>query len=78
MDELAYDNSAYEHSVIGSMADLSAASVDDVAAFFKTYYAPNNAVVGDRRRRRTRRRRSRRSSKYFGAIPGSRRPPRWT
>jgi len=44
-DELAYENFAYEHSVIGSMADLSAATVDDVAAFFKTYYAPNNAVV---------------------------------
>jgi predicted Zn-dependent peptidase len=50
MDLLAYDNAAYEHSVIGSMADLNAASVDDVASFFKTYYAPNNAVlaiVGD-------------------------------
>ena len=50
LDELAYDNFAYKHSVIGSMADLSAASVEDVAAFFKTYYAPNNAVlaiVGD-------------------------------
>ena len=50
LDELAYDNPAYEHSVIGSMADLNAASVADVAAFFKTYYAPNNAVlaiVGD-------------------------------
>src|SRR5688500_4126853 len=45
IDELAYDNFAYEHSVIGSMEDLSAASVDDVATFFKTYYAPNNAVV---------------------------------
>src|SRR5918998_4088561 len=45
IDELAYDNFAYEHSVIGSMADLSAAAVEDVAAFFKTYYAPNNAVV---------------------------------
>ncbi|HSD11321.1 MAG TPA: pitrilysin family protein, partial [Candidatus Binatia bacterium] len=45
LDELAYENFAYEHSVIGSMADLDAASVDDVAAFFKTYYAPNNAVV---------------------------------
>jgi zinc protease len=44
-DELAYDNFAYEHSVIGSMEDLSAATVDDVAAFFKTYYAPNNAVL---------------------------------
>jgi zinc protease len=50
IDELAYENFAYEHSVIGSMADLDAASVEDVAAFFKMYYAPNNAVlsiVGD-------------------------------
>jgi predicted Zn-dependent peptidase len=45
IDELAYDNFAYEHSVIGSMDDLSAASVEDVASFFKMYYAPNNAVV---------------------------------
>lgn len=45
LDALAYDNPAYEHSVIGSMTDLNAASVDDVASFFKTYYAPNNAVV---------------------------------
>jgi predicted Zn-dependent peptidase len=45
MGELAYDNPAYEHSVIGSMEDLNAASVEDVASFFKMYYAPNNAVV---------------------------------
>jgi zinc protease len=47
---LIYDNFAYKHTVIGSMEDLSAATVEDVAAFFKTYYAPNNAVltlVGD-------------------------------
>jgi zinc protease len=40
----------YSWSVIGSMADLSAASVDDVKDFFRTYYAPNNAtlaLVGD-------------------------------
>ncbi len=45
-----YDNPAYGHPTIGSMEDLDAASVDDVRAFFKTYYAPNNAVlviVGD-------------------------------
>lgn len=42
---LIYDNFAYKHSVIGSMDDLNAASVEDVAAFFKMYYAPNNAVV---------------------------------
>ena len=50
LETLAYDNPAYEHSVIGSMEDLNAASVEDVASFFKTYYAPNNAVlaiVGD-------------------------------
>ena len=40
VDELATENFAYEHSVIGSMTDLSAASVDDVSAFFKMYYAP--------------------------------------
>ena len=34
------------------MDDLNAASVEDVATFFKTYYAPNNAVLVDRRRRR--------------------------
>src|SRR5262245_54972048 len=48
--ELLYDNFAYKHTTIGSMEDLNAASVDDVASFFKMYYAPNNAVltlVGD-------------------------------
>jgi len=31
--------------VIGSMDDLSAATVTDVQNFFRTYYAPNNAVL---------------------------------
>jgi predicted Zn-dependent peptidase len=47
---LIYDNFAYKHTTIGSMEDLNAASVEDVAAFFKMYYAPNNAtlvLVGD-------------------------------
>jgi zinc protease len=35
----------YHHSTIGSMEDLSAASMDDVSSFFATYYAPNNAVL---------------------------------
>src|SRR6476660_1856612 len=50
INEQAYKNFAYSHSVIGSMADLNAADVSDVRTFFKTYYAPNNAVlsvVGD-------------------------------
>jgi predicted Zn-dependent peptidase len=35
----------YHHSVIGSMEDLDAASLQDVEQFFRTYYAPNNAVL---------------------------------
>ncbi|WP_165248865.1 M16 family metallopeptidase [Paludisphaera soli] len=35
----------YRHEVVGSMADLSAASLDDVSAFFRTYYAPDNAIL---------------------------------
>ncbi len=35
----------YHHSTIGSMEDLSAASLEDVGEFFATYYAPNNAVL---------------------------------
>ena len=35
----------YHHSVIGSMTDLSAAGLADVAAFFRTYYVPNNAIL---------------------------------
>jgi zinc protease len=35
----------YSWPVIGSMTDLSAASLGDVQNFFKTYYAPNNATL---------------------------------
>jgi predicted Zn-dependent peptidase len=35
----------YHHTPIGSMADLDAAALDDVRAFFRTYYAPDNAVL---------------------------------
>jgi len=38
-------NHPYHWPVIGSMADLSAASLDDVKQFFRTYYAPNNATM---------------------------------
>ncbi|HVF21232.1 MAG TPA: pitrilysin family protein [Mycobacteriales bacterium] len=40
----------YQHSTIGSMDDLEAASLDDVKEFYRRHYAPNNAVltlVGD-------------------------------
>jgi predicted Zn-dependent peptidase len=68
LEELVYDNFAYHHSVIGSMQDLDAASVDDVKQFFKTYYAPNNAVlalVGDLDTKET----LAKVKKYFGNIP---------
>jgi predicted Zn-dependent peptidase len=60
----------YHHSTIGSMEDLDAASVDDVKAFFRTYYAPNNAVlsiVGDVETAAVRAS----VERYFGAIPAN-------
>ena len=75
LEELAYENFAYEHSVIGSMQDLSAATIDDVSAFFKTYYAPNNAVVaivGDVDTKTV----LAKAEKYFGSIPSQPPPPK--
>ncbi len=57
----------YHHPTIGSMADLDAASLDDVAGFFRTYYAPNNAVlsiVGDVEPEQARRW----VERYFGRV----------
>jgi predicted Zn-dependent peptidase len=74
LEELAYENFAYEHSVIGSMADLDAASVEDVASFFKMYYAPNNAVltiVGDVNAKTT----IEKVRTYFDSIPMQPPPP---
>ncbi|HEX2780209.1 MAG TPA: pitrilysin family protein, partial [Gemmatimonadaceae bacterium] len=58
----------YSHSVIGSMADLNAATTDDVRQFFKLYYAPNNAtlvVTGDFEPAEAKRL----IAQYFGDIP---------
>jgi zinc protease len=58
----------YSHSTIGSMTDLSAASLDDVKNFFRTYYAPNNAtlsIVGDFQRDSVKKL----IQLYFGGIP---------
>jgi predicted Zn-dependent peptidase len=74
ISEVAYSNPAYQHSVIGSMADLDAASVDDVKAFFKTYYAPNNAVLsiaGDVKAADC----LAKVKKYFERIPSQPAPP---
>jgi predicted Zn-dependent peptidase len=65
----------FHHSLIGSMEDLSQASLEDVATFFATYYTPDNAVLsiagdfdpGEARAL---------VERYFGPIPaGGRKPP---
>jgi zinc protease len=74
IDSIVYTSFAYQHSVIGSMADLTAASVEDVAAFFKTYYAPNNAVmaiVGDVKTAEV----IAKAKQYFESIPSQPAPP---
>jgi zinc protease len=74
LEELAFDNAAYRHSVIGSMDDLNAASVEDVASFFNTYYAPNNAILaisGDV----TAAGALERAHRYFDVIPSQPPPP---
>jgi predicted Zn-dependent peptidase len=60
----------YHHPTIGSMADLDAASLEDVRDFFRTYYAPNNAVisvVGDCDRPQARAW----VDRYFAGIPAN-------
>ena len=65
----------FQHSLIGSMEDLSAASLDDVRQFFETYYTPDNAVLSiagdfDPAHARTL------VQEYFGPIPrGKGKPP---
>ncbi|SRR6266567_1356348 len=65
----------FHHSLIGSMDDLSAASLADIAEFFATYYTPDNAVLslaGDFDQVEAKRL----IAKHFGDIPGrSGRPP---
>ncbi len=60
----------YHHPTIGSMADLDAASVEDVSSFFRTWYAPNNAVlsvVGDCESAQV----LAWAERYFGGIPAN-------
>lgn len=65
----------FHHSLIGSMEDLDAASLDDIKHFFATYYTPDNAalsVAGDLDPQVTREL----IERHFGGIPrGAGRPP---
>ena len=62
----------YHWPVIGSMDDLSAATLGDVKDFFRTYYAPNNASVAVAGKVSVRRVREL-VEKYFVDIPAG--PP---
>jgi zinc protease len=62
------------HNFYGDLADLEAATLEDVRAFFQTYYAPNNAVlavVGDTTGAVVRAL----AEKHFGGIPRQPLPP---
>jgi zinc protease len=65
----------FHHSLIGSFADLEAASLADISNFFSTYYTPDNAVLsiaGDFDPLETRAL----VNQYFGSIPrGKGKPP---
>ena len=57
----------YNWSVIGSLDDLSAASLEDVKGFFRQYYVPNNAslvIAGDFQPKQAKQW----AEKYFGSI----------
>ena len=72
---MAFGNFQSSHSLIGSFEDLNAATVDDVAKFFKTYYAPNNAVLvisGDFAAADAKKL----VQQYFGDIPSQPQPKR--
>lgn len=64
----------YNHLPIGNEAQLNAAKLDEVRAFFRTFYIPNNAtlvLVGDFEPART----IQLIAKYFGAIPPGKEAP---
>ncbi len=72
LSELIYNQAftvhPYKHPIIGSMEDLEAASIEDVRAFFRTYYVPTNAtltIVGDFDPDQA----TRMVEQYFGRIP---------
>jgi zinc protease len=72
--ERANTNWHNAHNFYGDLAELEAATLDDVRSFFTTYYAPNNAVlvvVGDTNAAEVRAL----AEKHFGNIPRQPLPP---
>jgi zinc protease len=71
---IAFRNWANAHNFYGDFADLDAADLSDVQAFFKTYYVPNNAVLlilGDVKADEG----LALATKYFADIPAGPPPP---
>ncbi len=65
---VAFQTSPYRHPTIGWMADINALTVDDLRAWYGTWYAPNNAtvvVVGDVKPDEVRGL----AEQYFGPLP---------
>ncbi|MBT8300685.1 MAG: insulinase family protein [Maribacter sp.] len=74
MPQYANSNWYNAHNFYGDLEDLDNANLEDVASFFKTYYAPNNAaisIVGDFEAADAKKW----IEKYFGDIPSAELPP---
>ena len=70
MPQCANENWYNSHNFYGELTDIETAKLDEVQAFFKTYYAPNNAalaVVGDFDPAEAKAM----IAKYFDAIPAA-------
>src|SRR5687767_2984403 len=79
LSEIIYDHAftthPYKHPTIGSMADLEAASVNDVRDFHRTFYVPENAtvtIVGDFDMAQA----TQLVEQYFARVPKGRAVPR--
>ncbi|HEU4766057.1 MAG TPA: pitrilysin family protein [Pyrinomonadaceae bacterium] len=73
--ENAFTNWNNSHNGYGELAEINAATIEDVRSFFKTYYAPNNAVltvVGDVDVNEVKKM----VDKHFGNIPAQPAPKR--
>src|SRR5712691_7975297 len=73
--ENAFQNWNNSHNGYGDLAEVNAATLEDVRSFFKTFYAPNNAVltvVGDVDVNEVRKM----IEKHFGSIPAQPTSPR--
>jgi zinc protease len=71
--EKSYTTHPYHNTPIGTMADLNAATIEDVRDFYRTYYVPNNAtlvITGDFEPQEA----LRWVEKYFAPIPKGPRP----